>query len=76
MMKYLFDDEKISSHFSSEQVKHYMKENNFTELESLLYLWGFNNFSTNTDEVTTDLGRPMYRKLAKKLAKLLENNNE
>lgn len=75
-MKYVLDTEKFYPMFSEGQVKHYMKENNFTELESLLYLWSFNNFSTNTDEVTTDLGRPMYRKLAKKLAKLLENSNE
>lgn len=75
-MKYVLDTEKFYPMFSEGQVKHYMKENNFTELESLLYLWSFNNFSTNVNEVTTDLGRPMYRKLAKKLAKLLENSNE
>lgn len=32
--------------FSSKQIKHYMRENKFTKLECLFYLWAFNNFGT------------------------------
>lgn len=72
MTKYIFDDEEIEFRFSPGQIEHYMEENQFTRLECLFYLWAFNNFSTNSDEVSTDLGRPMYRKLAKRLGDLFE----
>lgn len=75
-MKYVLDTEKFYPMFSEGQVKHYMKENNFTELESILYLWGFNNFSVHYPDDLKDLGRPMYRKLARKLSKLLEQSND
>lgn len=75
-MKYVLDTEKFYPMFSEEQVKHYMKENKLTELETLLYLWAFNNFSVHYPDDLEDLGRPMYIKLAKKLAKLLEQSNE
>lgn len=71
-MKYIFDDEKIEAHFSEGQIKHYMKENNFSRLESLLYLWGFNNFSVHSPDDLKDYGRPMYIKLARRLSKLFE----
>lgn len=72
MTKYIFDTDEIECSFSSGQIKHYMRENKFTKLECLFYLWAFNNFGTNSDEVTADLGRPMYRKLAKRLGDLFE----
>lgn len=76
MTKYILDDEKISCDFCNGQIEHYKKENNLTELETLLYLWAFNNFSVHYPDDLEDLGRPMYRKLAKKLAKLLEQSND
>ena len=72
MTKYIFDTDEIECSFSSGQIKHYMKENKFTKLECLFYLWAFNNFGTNSDEVSTDLGRPMYRKLARCLGDLFK----
>lgn len=69
-MKYIFSDKNFRSMFSEGQINHYMKENNFTELEAFLYLWAFNNFSVHSPDDLKDLGRPMYRKLAKSLAKL------
>ncbi len=72
MTKYVFDDEELEARFSEGQIKHYMDENKFTRLECLLYLWAFNEFHTNSDEVTKDLGRPMYRKLARCLGELIK----
>lgn len=72
MTKYIFDTDEIEFRFSSKQIKHYMRENKFTKLECLFYLWAFNNFGTNSDEVSTDLGRPMYRKLARRLGDLFK----
>lgn len=72
MTKYIFDTDEIERRFSYQQIKHYMNENKFTKLQAIFYLWAFNNFSTNTDEVKTDLGRPMYRKLAKRLDDLFK----
>lgn len=71
-MKYIFDDEEIEASFSEGQIKHYMKENNFTRLQALFYLWAFNNFSVHSPDDLEDLGRPMYRKLAKRLSDLFE----
>lgn len=72
MTKYIFDTDEIECSFSPGQIKHYMRENKFTKLECLFYLWAFNNFGTNSDEVSTDLGRPMYRKLARRLGDLFK----
>lgn len=76
MTKYIVDDEVLAFSFSEGQIEHYSKENKFTRLESILYLWSFNNFSVHSPDDLKDLGRPMYRKLAKKLANLLENSCE
>lgn len=71
-MKYIFDDEEIEAHFSECQIKHYMKQNNLTRLESLFYLWAFNNFSVHSPDDLKDYGRPMYIKLARRLRILFE----
>lgn len=71
-MKYMFDDEEIASRFTSGQIEHYMKENGFTRLESLFYLWAFNAFSVHSPDDLRDCGRPMYRKLALRLSTLFK----
>jgi hypothetical protein len=71
-MKYVIDEETLSKNFREDQIEYFIKEYNFSRLEALIYLWSFNNFSTNTDEVKEDLGRSMYRKLAKKFSRLFE----
>lgn len=77
MTKYIVDEECLAAPFSEEQqIKHYAKENNFTRLESILYLWAFNNFSVHYPDDLKDSGRPMYRKLARKLSDLLRNSYE
>lgn len=75
-MKYILDDEKIADSFTGGQIKHYMKENNATRLESFLYLWAFNNFSVHYPDDLKDCGRPMYRKLAKKLTEILTEEKD
>lgn len=75
-MKYVIDDEKLSQEFTEEQIKGIMKLYYFSRLEALIYLWSFNYFITNTDEIKKDLGRPMYRKLAKKFSRLFEVQDE
>lgn len=76
MPKYIVDEDCLASPYSEGQIEHYSKENNFTRLQSILYLWAFNNFSVHSPDDLKDLGRPMYRKLAKKLSNLLENSYE
>lgn len=74
MTKYFLDEEKIiSGHFDSGQIEHYTKELG-SRLKAVIYLWAFNNFHTNRDEVSKDLGRPMYRNLAEKLSKILHKD--
>lgn len=71
-MKYVIDEETLSKNFREGQIEYFIKEYNFSRLEALIYLWSFNNFSTNTDEVKEDLGRPMYRNLATTFSRLFE----
>lgn len=70
-------EEEMPKHFTPEMIKHYagvyFNEDN---LASMLYLWLFNNFSTCREEVEADCGRPMYRKLASTLARLIEVKDE
>lgn len=71
MTKYFLDEEKIiSGHFDNGQIEHYTKELG-SRLKAVIYLWAFNNFHTNRNEVSKDLGRPMYRNLAEKLSGIL-----
>ncbi len=71
MTKYFLDEEKIiSGHFKSEQIEHYTRELG-SRIEAIIYLWAFNNFSVHYPDDLEDLGRPMYRKLAEKLSKIL-----
>lgn len=69
--KIFLDEEKIiSGHFKSEQIEHYTRELG-SRIEAIIYLWAFNNFSVHYPDDLEDLGRPMYRKLAEKLSKIL-----
>lgn len=66
-------EEEMPKHFSQTSINFYAKECfDGDKLASMLYLWLFNNFSTNREEVETDCGRPMYRKLAEVLTRLIE----
>lgn len=71
-MKYVIDDEKLSQEFTEGQINGIMKLYSFSRLEALIYLWSFNYFITNTDEVKKDLGRMMYRNLATTFSRLFE----
>lgn len=75
-MKYVIDDEKLSQEFTEGQINGIMKLYRFSRLEALIYLWSFNYFITNTDEVKEDLGRPMYRNLATTFCRLFEVQDE
>lgn len=76
MTRYFLDDEKIvTGHFDSRQIEAYTKELG-SRLEAIIYLWAFNNFSVHSPDDLKDYGRPMYRKLAKKLSKILCEDNK
>lgn len=74
MAKYILNlEEAMVGNFEPGRIKAYADEYfDGDKTASMLYLWLFNNFSTNSKEVTEDCGRPMYRKLAKTLTKLIE----
>ena len=73
MAKYILNLEKaMVGNFEPGRIKAYAdKYFDGNKTVSMLYLWLFNNFSTNSKEVTEDCGRPMYKKLAKKLTRLI-----
>ena len=62
----------VKEHFSDGQIKGFMEELNFTYTETILYLWLFNYVSITPKERNTDMGRPMYRKIAKCVARILK----
>jgi len=73
-MKYVLDYDKMTEgQFEPKRIEYYANE--FFEgdkLASVFYLWLFNNFSTCRLEVEQDLGRPMYKKLAKTLVRVIK----
>lgn len=71
MTRYFLNEEKIvAGHFEKGQIEHYTRELG-SRIEAIIYLWAFNNFSVHYPDDLEDLGRPMYRKLAEKLSKIL-----
>lgn len=73
-MSYILDYEKMTEgQFEPSRIKYYADEFfDGDELASVFYLWLFNNFSTCQKEVTEDLGRPMYKKLAMTLTRIIK----
>ena len=71
-MELKIDIDKIKEHCTDGQIKRYMEELGFTYAESILYLWLFNYVSITPKERNTDMGRPMYRKIAKCVARLIK----
>lgn len=74
MTEYVLNlEEAMVGHFEPGRIEAYANEYfNGDKTASMLYLWLFNNFSTNTKEVTEDCGRLMYRKLAETLTRLIK----
>lgn len=66
----------MAREFEAGQIKAYEEKLGVSYIESLLYLWLFNHFHTNSKEVTTDLGRPMYIKLAKVLSRIIKEQQD
>lgn len=79
MTKYILNlEEAMVGHFEAGRIEAYANEFfGGDKTASMLYLWLFNNFSTNSKEVADDCGRRMYRKLAKALTRIIrEESNE
>lgn len=74
MTEYVLNlEEAMVGHFEPGRIEAYANEYfNGDKTASMLYLWLFNNFSTNTKEVAEDCGRLMYRKLAETLTRLIK----
>lgn len=76
MSKGIINFADLAKEFSEGQIEHYSKDFNGSKTQALLYLWLFNHFHTNIDEVSTDLGRPMYRKLAEVLDRIIKEQSD
>ena len=74
MSKYVLNlEEAMVGNFEPGRIQAYADEYfDGDKTASMLYLWLFNNFSTNVKEVTENCGRLMYRKLAETLTRLIE----
>lgn len=72
-VNYIIKDKAMAYDFSEGQIEAYkISLGDVSYIEALLYLWLYNNFSTNPKQVSTDNGRPMYRRLAKTLTRIIE----
>lgn len=74
--KGVIDFDNLASEFSAGQITYYTHLFDGSKIQALLYLWLFNHFSTNGKEVSEDLGRPMYIKLAKVLNSIIEERSD
>ncbi len=59
-----------------DKIKIFMKEYNLTELESLCYLYFFNNAHIRLNDFKNDFGRPMFVKFAKCVGEILESEEQ
>lgn len=75
MVKGVINFDDLAMDYSKGQILHYSNDFDGSKTQALLYLWLFNHFHTNSKEVTTDSGRPMYRNLAKVLNEIIEYGN-
>lgn len=66
-MEIILSDEKIAEYFNDKQIEVYMREYNFTRIESFFYLWFFNYAHVRSNDFSNDLGRPMFVKFAKSI---------
>lgn len=65
------DENELHKHWSEELIQEFMKEKGLNRLETILYLWGFNNWSISRMDLK-DAGRPMYIAAAKGTARLFK----
>lgn len=70
-MIHILSKEKINKHFSDEKIQAYMQELVLTKLESILYLWFYNNAHVVLDDFKKDNGRQMFVKFAKSITDLI-----
>ena len=66
------DENKVFQHWKKEKIEEISKEKGLTFLETILYLWLYNNVSISAADRSKDSGRQMYEKFAKGIAKFLE----
>lgn len=71
-MIHILSKEKINKHFSDEKIQAYMRELGLTKLESILYLWFYNNAHIKLDDFKKDNGRPMFVRFAKSITDLIK----
>lgn len=70
------DESKIYQHWNKGKIEELSKEKGLTFLETILYLWLYNNVSISAADRSKDSGRQMYEKFAKGVAKLLEEETK
>ena len=70
------DESKIYQHWNKGKIEELSKEKGLTFLETILYLWLYNNVSISAADRSKDSGRQMYEKFAKGVAKLLEEETQ
>lgn len=62
---------KMRQIFTKDQIENCMKKYGLSKFESLIYLWAFDNFHVNIDEVRQNYGTAMYIKLAKTIGQVM-----
>lgn len=72
-MQLNIDEVKVFKHWTEARIEGYAKELGMSYLEALIYLYAFNFISISTEDQRKDCGREMYKKIARGIARLLEN---
>ena len=66
------NEEHLYKHWNKKTIEKISSEKNMSFLETVIYLWLYNNVSISAADRSKDSGRQMYEKFAKGIAKFLE----
>lgn len=70
------NEEQLYKHWNKETIEKISSEKNMSFLETVIYLWLYNNVSISAKDRDIDFGRKMYEKFAKGIVKFLTNRTQ
>lgn len=70
------DEGQLYKHWNKGTIEKISSEKNMSFLETVIYLWLYNNVSISAADRSKDSGRQMYEKFAKGIVKFLTNRTK
>ena len=70
------NEEQLYKHWNKDTIEKISSEKNMSFLETVIYLWLYNNVSISAKDRDIDFGRKMYEKFAKGIVKFLTDRTK